>query len=197
VADEQWAIVSMREGQALLGLPGGASDVYLRVDAIYDAQSIARRVGEATGLSAESWMASNAQLLTALRSQSASSAMIQLFVVIAVAMGIASVMIVSVVQRSRAIGILRAMGVPQRRVLRLFLFQGAIYGAIGAACGSVLGTGAVMVFTRLASPLFPVTLSFQRVAIACATALLTGVIAAALPAKRAAKLDPAVAIRNV
>jgi lipoprotein-releasing system permease protein len=196
-ADEQWAIVSMREGQALLGLPGGASDVYLRVRDLYKADAIAARLGGATGLSAESWMASNAQLLIGLRSQSASSSMIQLFVVIAVAMGIASVMIVSVVQRSRAIGILRAMGVPRQRVLRLFLFQGALYGVVGALFGSALGIGLVTIFTRVASPLFPLALSVQRVLLACATALITGVIAAALPARRAAKLDPAVAIRNV
>lgn len=196
-ADEQWAIVSLRAGQALLGLPGGASDVYARVAEIYEAEKVAARLRASTGFSADSWMASNAQLLTALRSQSASSAMIRLFVVIAVAMGIASVLIVSVVQRSRAIGILRAMGVQRARVLRLFLFQGAIYGALGSLGGSALAAGLVAIFSRIWAPLFPIELSVGQVALACGLAVITGVLSAALPARRASKLDPAVAIRNV
>lgn len=197
VADEQWAIVSLRAGQALLGLPGGASDVYVRVADLYDAEQVASRIRSSTHLAADSWMASNAQLLTALRSQSASSAMIEFFIVIAVAMGIASVLIVSVVQRSRAIGILRAMGVQRARVLRLFLFQGAIYGALGSILGSAMGVGLIAFFTRVAAPLFPIEFSGVQVFLACGLAVLTGVLSAVLPARQASKLDPAVAIRNV
>lgn len=197
VADEQWAIVSLRAGQALLALPGGASDVYVRVADLYDAEQVASRIRSSTHLAADSWMASNAQLLTALRSQSASSFMIEFFIVLAVAMGIASVLIVSVVQRSRAIGILRAMGVQRARVLRLFLFQGAIYGALGSVLGSAMGIGLIVFFTRVAAPLFPIEFSAWHVLLACGLAVLTGVSSAALPARQASKLDPAVAIRNV
>jgi len=197
VADEQWAIVSLRAGQALLGLPGGASDVYVRVADLYDAEQVAARIRTSTTLAADSWMTSSAQLLTALRSQSASSAIIEIFIVIAVAMGIASVLIVTVVQRSRAIGILRAMGVQRARVLRLFLFQGAVYGALGSVFGSALGLGLVALFTRVSAPLFPIEVSAPRVLLACGLAVLTGILSATLPARRASKLDPAVAIRNV
>jgi len=196
-ADSQWALCSVRAGQTLLGLPGGATDVYVRVSEIYAAERVAARIRAATGLSAESWMTSNAQLLTGLRSQSASSAMIQIFVVIAVAMGIASVLVVSVVQRARAIGILRAMGTPRARILRLFLLQGAVYGALGSLFGSALGVGLVWAFLRFASPLFPIDFSASRLVLACAVAVVSGVVSAVLPARRAARLDPAEAIRNV
>ncbi len=195
--DSRWALCSLRAGQALLGLPGGATEVYVRVSEIYAAERIAARIRGATGLSAESWMTTNAQLLTGLRSQSASSALIQVFVVLAVAMGIASVLIVSVVQRARAIGILRAMGMPRVRILRLFLFQGAVYGALGSLLGSAFGIGLVWSFLRFASPLFPIEFSLGRLVLACAIAIVSGVVSAVLPARRAAKLDPAVAIRNV
>jgi lipoprotein-releasing system permease protein len=197
IADEQWAIAPMRAGQTLLGVPGGATEIYVRVASLYEAQAIASRVVGTTGLRAESWMETNAQLLTALRSQSSSSLLIQVFVILAVAMGIASVLIVSVVQRSRAIGILRAVGVPRRRVVRLFLLQGVLYGALGSLLGSLLGAGLLWAFLRFADPLFAVELSLQQVATACAIACVTGVLSAVLPAQRAAKLDPAVAIRNV
>jgi lipoprotein-releasing system permease protein len=66
--------------------------------------------------------------------------MIQFFVIVAVALGIASVLIVSVVQKSREIGILRAVGTPARRILLVFLIQGAVLGLVGSFFGSALGT---------------------------------------------------------
>ena len=75
----------------------------------------------------------NTQLLVGLRSQSSSSCMIQFFVIVAVALGIASVLVVSVVQKSREIGILKAMGTPTRRIVRVFLIQGALVGLAGLA----------------------------------------------------------------
>ena len=74
----------------------------------------------------------NTQLLVGLRSQSSSSYMIQVFVIVAVALGIASVLVVSVVQKSREIGILKAMGTPTRRIIRVFLIEGALVGLAGS-----------------------------------------------------------------
>lgn len=90
------------------GLPAGVTTIDLKVAAVFDAERIARDLRERTGLRADSWMTLNADLLAGLSAQSSSKAMIQFFVVIAVALGIASVLIRSVVQKSREIGILRA-----------------------------------------------------------------------------------------
>ena len=62
------------------------------------------------GLLAESWIRTNAQFFTALAAQTMSSVLIRVFVALTVALGIASVLVVSVVQKSKEIGILRAMG---------------------------------------------------------------------------------------
>ena len=62
--------------------------------------------------------------------------MIVVFVAISVAFGIASVLSVSVVQRTREIGILRAMGATRQQILRIFLIQGAIFGLLGSIVGS-------------------------------------------------------------
>src|SRR5690606_40228999 len=108
--NERWVFASHRTAQTLVGVGGGASTIDVKVAEIYEAESLAREIAGRTGLVAESWMATNAQLLTGLRSQGASSVMIQVFVVLAVALGISSVLAVSVVQKSREIGILRATG---------------------------------------------------------------------------------------
>jgi lipoprotein-releasing system permease protein len=149
-------------------------------------------------------MDTNAQLLSGLRSQSSSSLLIQVFVILAVAMGIASVLVVSVIQRSREIGILRAIGTPRARVLRIFLIfliQGGIVGALGAALGTAIGAGLAGFFETVASnadgtPSFPIQIDAGLILGTAALAILTGLVAAVLPARRAARLDPAVAIRN-
>jgi len=198
--NRRWVLVSLRSAQTLLDLVGGVSNIEIKVARIFDADTISQRIATRTGLVSDSWMKTNAQLLTALRSQSSSSSMIQVFVIIAVAMGIASVLIVSVVQKSREIGILRAMGTPRARVLRVFLIQGALVGLLGSVIGAALGSGLALFFQQLAvapdgSPLFPVALDATLLGRSALIATLTGIVAAALPARRAARLDPAVAIR--
>lgn len=199
--NQRWVLVPFRSGQTLLGLIGGASHIEVKVERIFEADAIAERIAARTGLVAESWMQTNAELLTGLRSQSSSSIMIQLFVIVAVAMGIASVLIVSVVQKTREIGILRAMGTPRGHVLRAFLIQGALVGVSGSVIGVLLGTALGSFFQTLAvspdgTPTFPVALTASLVARAVLIALITGVLAATLPARRAARIDPAEAIRH-
>ena len=199
--NERWVFVSLRAAQTLLDLPGGISTIELKVGEIFGAERVAARVAARTGLQADSWMTLNRQLLVGLRSQSASSGMIQLFVVVAVALGIASVLVVSVVQKSREIGILKAMGTRTAQVVRVFLVQGAILGLAGSLLGSALGTALSYFFASLAtnpdgSPTFPVALTAGLFLRAAAVATLTGLVAAVAPAERAASLDPAEAIRR-
>ena len=199
--NRRWVLVSMRSAQTLLDLAGGASVLELRVGEIFEADAVAARVQGRTGLVAESWMQTNGQLLVALSSQAASSNMIQFFVVLAVALGIASVLVVSVVQRSRQIGILRAMGAPRGQVLRVFLVQGALVGVLGSIVGSALGALLAAFFETLAvnpdgTPLFPAQIAPSLLLRTGAIALGVGLLASVAPARRAAGLDPAEAIRG-
>ena len=125
-ANEAWALMSLRNAQTLLDLGGAATALYVAVDDVYRADIVGRRIARLTGLTSKSWMETNAQLLTALRSQTASTTMIRFFVLITVAIGVASVLVVSVLQRAKEIGILRAMGVTRGGILRVFLLQGGL-----------------------------------------------------------------------
>jgi lipoprotein-releasing system permease protein len=199
--NERWVLVSMRTGQTLLDLVGGASRLDVAVSEVFEAERVARRISDRTGLDAESWMARNGQLLVALSSQSASSVLIQFFVIVAVALGIASVLAVSVVQRGRQIGILRAMGAPRGRVVGVCLLQGVIVGLASSVTGTLLGAGLALAFSRQVenpdgSPTFPVELGPWLFVRAVAVATAVGWIAAVAPARRAARLDPVEAIRN-
>lgn len=195
--DARYVYLDLKQAQTLLALPGGVTVIDTRVDEIFAADELARRIERLTGLQAESWMQTNGQLLNALTSQSMTTEMIRVFVGISVAFGIASVLAVSVVQRTREIGILRAMGSPRGQILRVFLLQGGLLGLIGSGIGGAVGWGLVQVFNIFGPGLFWVPVEPALVPVAMLIATLAGVLAAAVPARRAARYDPAVAIRYV
>ncbi len=199
--DQTWLVTSLRHAQSLFGLPGGATTIELKVSDVFDAERVAGEVRDRTGLEVESWMVKNAELLSGLSAQNSSKWMIQFFVVVAVALGIASVLIVSVVQKSREIGILRAVGTSPRRVLNVFLIQGGVLGLVGSFLGSAFGAALAKLFENVArepsgAPRFPVQLDLSLFLAATALATGVGLLAAVIPARRAARLDPAMAIRN-
>ena len=195
--DARYVYLDLKQAQALLDLPGGITVLDTRVADIFDAEQIAGRLGALTGLKAESWMATNGQLLNALKSQTMTTRMIRIFVGLSVAFGIASVLAVSVVQRTREIGILRAMGSPRSQILLVFLLQGGVLGFCGSALGSLVGWSLVQVFNIFGPGLFYIPVDPTLVPEAMTVATLTGVLAASVPARRAARYDPAVAIRYV
>ncbi len=195
--DSRYVYLDLRQAQILLDLPGGVTQIDLTVEEIFAAEEIAERLARLTGMQAESWMATNGQLLNALSSQTMTTQMIRIFVGLSVAFGIASVLAVSVVQRTREIGILRAMGSPRRQVMRVFLLQGGLLGLAGSALGGLVGWALVMVFNLMGPGLFFVQVPTGLVLSAMGVATLTGVLAAVAPARRAARYDPAVAIRYV
>ena len=195
--DARYVYLDLKQAQSLLNLPGGITVIDLTVEDIFEAEEIAAQVGRLTSLQAESWIETNAQLLSGLTAQSLSSNMIVVFVAISVAFGIASVLSVSVVQRTREIGILRAMGATRQQILRIFLIQGAIFGLLGSIVGSGVSYILVWSFNTFGPDIFTIPISINLILVTMSLATLTGVIAAAIPARRAAALDPVVAIRYV
>ena len=198
--NRRWVIMPLRSAQSLLDLSGGVTHIDLTVDDIFAAEDVATRIVSQTGLTAESWMAINTQLLTAFKNQNMTTRTVRVFMLLIVALGIASVLVVSVVQKQREIGILRAMGASPRRIMRVFLIQGGIVGGSGALLGS--GLASLMVYGASfallqddGSALISGRIEASYYLTAAAVAVLTGLLAAVAPARRAAKMDPVEAIR--
>ena len=193
-------VVPLRAAQSLVGLPGGVTNLDLALRDVWTAEQLAARLGQRWPFKVESWQETNAGLVAALNAQSISTGLIRGVVMVVVVLGIASVLVVSVVQKRREIGILRAMGATQGQVLRVFLLQGAIVGALGSALGVLLAVGLIWAFTSFVRgsdglPLFAITLAPGLALRIAAIATVCGVLAAVAPARRAAQLDPAQAIR--
>jgi lipoprotein-releasing system permease protein len=194
-------LVPLRTGQTLLDLPGGATQIDVTLHDVWAAQELARELATQLPYKVESWQDTNSQLVSALNAQSVSTGIIRGVVMLVVVLGIASVLVVSVVQKQREIGILRAMGATRGQVLRVFLLQGALVGAAGSSMGVVLASALVFLFTRVVrgpdgAPLFNITLPPGMALQVAALAALAGVLAAVAPARRAARMDPAQAMRT-
>jgi lipoprotein-releasing system permease protein len=193
--------MSLHTAQGLLGLPGGVTSLDVTVRDVYSAERVAQRISTATGVVADSWIRTGAQFFAAVSAQTTANRAIRFFVALSVAFGIASVLVVVVVQKSREIGILRAMGISQGQILRVFLLQGGLLALGGAAAGSLVGAGALVLWQRYVrnadgTAMFPLVLDPTLFALALMIATLTGLLAAVAPALRAARLDPVVAIRG-
>lgn len=193
-------IVPLHTAQSLVGLPGGATGLDLTLADIWSARAVSERLAARWPYKVESWQQANAQLVSALNAQSVSTTLIRAVVLVVVVLGIASVLVVSVVQKRREIGILRAMGATRGQVLRIFLLQGAIVGFLGSVLGVLLAVALIWAFTHFVlgpdgRPLFNITLPPALALRVAALATVCGVLAAVAPARRAARLDPAQAIR--
>ncbi len=199
--NERNVYIGLRVAQNLMDLVGGVSSIEIKVDDPFTAETIAQAIQDETGQEADSWIKTNAQFFTAMAAQTLSNTLIRFFVGLTAALGIASVLVVSVVQKSKEIGILRAMGTSRAQVLRLFLLQGATMGLVGSLFGSTLGWAFLAAWRGMAknpdgTPIFVIEVEPSLFVLAAAGATLVGTLAAVIPARRAAKLDPAVAIRG-
>ena len=200
-ANSRLTYISLRNAQSIFNLTGGATVIDVVMHDVYQAEITAQKIALQTGLQADSWIKTNEQFFTAVKAQTTANTAIRFFVGLSVGFGIASVLVVSVVQRSREIGILRAMGVTRGQILRIFLIQGGLLGLGGALLGSAIGALALSLWQHymrnadgsvMFALVFDTSLLFQTLWLAS----LTGLVSAFAPALRAARLDPVVAIKG-
>lgn len=195
--DLRYVYVDLKQAQSLLDLAGGVTLIDVTVQDLFAADVAAARIQRLTGLKSESWIQSNAQLMNALTSQRISTSVISFFVALSVAFGIASVLAITVTQRTREIGILRAMGARRDQILRVFLLQGGLLAFFGSIFGAALGFGLIWGFNEFGPKLFYIPLPGLLLFVTMGVATLTGLLAAMLPAWRASRLHPVEAIRYV
>lgn len=200
--NESWIFLDLRKSQALFNFSDGITSIETQIQNVFKAQEVSSYCANAFfQFKWISWQQSNASLLAALKSQSGSSNMIQVLVLVAVTMGISSVLAVSAIQKRRQIGILKAIGATRNMVSTIFLLMGAILGFTGALIGCFAGYGIIRMFlwgTSLQTgvPLFPVSISVATYLVSIAIATISGLLAAAIPASRSASMNPVEVIRG-
>ncbi|MBE9226156.1 ABC transporter permease [Phormidium sp. LEGE 05292] len=108
--------------------------------------------------------------------------------------GIANIMLVSVVERTREIGVRKAIGATNSAILQQFLTEAILVSLLGGAIGVIIGVGLAFISAQLFS--FPFVISLWSVFAGLALALVVGLVAGVIPAGRAAQLDPIAALRS-
>ncbi len=200
-ANSRTTYMAIRTAQSLLNLRGGVSALDVTIQDVYAADEIAKKVTSLHDVAADSWIQTNQHFFTALSAQTTANTAIRGFVALSVAFGIASVLVVSVIQKSREIGILRAMGITRGQVMRVFLIQGVLLGFGGALCGSTLGYAALALWQKTqlnpdGTPLIALHFEPLILVLTLTLATVTGLLSSIVPALRASRLDPVVAIRG-
>ncbi|KAF5050733.1 Lipoprotein-releasing system transmembrane protein LolE [anaerobic digester metagenome] len=201
--NKSWVLTTLATAQNLFDYGDRLTGIEMQVEDVFAADTIAQSIqkNQRETIETENWKDQNASLLSGLNGQSVSSLMIQVFVMISVLLGIASVLAITVVQKSRQIGILKAMGIQDGSASRIFLFQGLMLGLAGAILGILLGLGLAYAFTRFAvnpdgTPVVPLFIDPRFIALSAGFAVLVSTLAALIPARKSSQLNPIEVIRN-
>ncbi|MBR2358786.1 MAG: ABC transporter permease [Lentisphaeria bacterium] len=195
---------------------GSATTVYGWAENAFDMQKEVDKLAELLPYSTfriESWQSRNAQLLGVLAVEKNMMFFLLIFIVLVAAFSIANTLITSVYQKTREIGVLKALGATPGQVMNIFLLQGLLVGVIGSTLGIMLGTLVIAIRMNIlhtvakitGQPLFPPEMYFfnelpahivpMDVVIVALSSVVLCTAGAIVPALRAAKLDPAKALR--
>lgn len=189
--NERQAFVNGSVPQNVLGW--GSSEftsVQMQLDEPFASAEVAAAMrSRLPGVEVSEWQAENADLLVALQSQGSSSYIIQTFVLVAIALGIASTLAIAAVQKTRQIGILKAMGLSDARAGRIFFWQAILMGGTGSASGVALAYFLLWGFsfagaTFTIEPRTPFVLGSAAVGIGVALA------SSIIPTRSTSRLDP-------
>jgi lipoprotein-releasing system permease protein len=194
-----WAIAKLSTVQSILGEGDVVAALEMQLVEVFDAEDVTKTeivtaIGDDYNVS--TWISENASLLSGLQGQSISSLMIQIFVIVSVVLGISSTLAITVLQKSKQLGILKAMGIKDADASFIFLFEGLLLGVFGAIVGILLGIGLLYAFTTFSGTDIPITIDAGFLLLSAGIAIAASTIAALSPAIKSSKLTVMEVIRN-
>jgi len=203
--DRLWLIGSFDTANTTFNFGDNVTSINIQVSDVFSADAIAAQINSTlanTHIKVTNWKVENSQLLSGLNGQSLSSYMIQAFVLVSVILGISSILAITVIQKSKQIGILKAMGVNDGTAALIFLFEGLLLGIGGAVLGVALGLGLMIAFQTFAVdpvtklPIISLYINYSFLLLSGVIAVTAAVVAALVPARRSSKLSVIEVIRN-
>ncbi len=206
--DNTYVVMPREAAQRFAGLGPAVTGIEVRVRDPWQASAVARELEATLGYPyrALDWAAQNSQLFSALKLEKLAMAVILLLIVLVAAFNIVSTLTMSVGDRTKEIGILRAMGMTAGQIRRIFVAQGVVVGVVGTAIGTVLGVvlaaavGKYHLISLDPTVYFidhlPVDLALSDVAAVILASLAIAALATIYPSTQAAGLQPVDAIRH-
>jgi len=202
--NDTWVIATIPAVRTILNIGDVVTGIETQVDKVFEtdvnAAELAALINDET-IEVVDWKSQNESLLSGLNGQSYSSIMIQVFVTLSVILGIASVLAITVLQKSKQIGILKAMGIKNGQASFIFLSEGMILGIFGAIVGVSLGLGLSVAFTTFAlnadgTPVVPLFIDPNFIALSAGIAFLSASLASLIPARRSTRISIIEVIKN-
>lgn len=216
--DSSVVLVTLRTMQDLYGLGQSVHGVNVKIAEDADADEMASRINVAIGTqsnaTARSWIEANEDFLFVLQLEKNMIFFLLVFIIIVAAFSVTSSLLISVVRKTREIGLLGALGAKPREVAACFCFQGFLIGVAGTGVGLALGftflhfrndmiriftelTGSEEVLTRFYQfSQLPAHSSREDVTLIIVCAVVISTLAGLLPAWNAARLKPVEALRS-
>lgn len=213
--DIGFVLTNLEKARELYGLEQGAHGIQVMTADPFEAEAVAQRLREALPpyYGVETWMEQNRQLFAALKVEKNMMFFLLIFITIVAAFGITNTLITVAVQKTREIGLLKALGFSNGRITGVFLWQGFIEGLLGTGLG--IGSGLLVLRYRnvlmdflnartglqvLPKELYhlselPATVIPGDIAVVAVSVVVICTLAGVMPAWRAARLDPVRALR--
>ncbi len=202
--NKTWVITTLETAQSFFDIGQRITSIELTLNDLFQADVVAAQLNtdlNSQNIKIENWKGQNRELLSGLQGQTISSLMIQIFIIISVVIAIASILAITVFQKSRQIGILKAMGIKDRAASLIFIYEGLLLGVAGSVPGVAFGLWLVYAFASFTTqpgqlPLIDLYLDYNFVITSWAIALAASGLAGLIPAKRSLSLNPADVIRE-
>ena len=206
--DNAYVYIALDKAQEFAALGNGVTGIEVKTENRWEAPTVASRIIAALGWPYRTvdWQEQNRSLFQALKLEKLGMGVILLLIVMVAAFNIVSTLTMVVADKTREIGILKAMGLPARSIRRVFLVQGIVIGLVGTALGLLVGFGGAWALEKYKFiPLDPSVYFIDNLPVATqpldvAWIVLAIVVTAALatlyPAIQASRLYPIDAIRH-
>ncbi|MDH4185341.1 MAG: lipoprotein-releasing ABC transporter permease subunit [Nitrospinota bacterium] len=205
--DNGLALISLKQAQGLFNMADRVSGVELKLTDVYDAPQVSAALREKAGLtfSVRDWQEMNKNLFFALALEKTVIGLILILIIFVAAFNIVSTLIMVVLEKTKDIAILKALGASRGSIMKIFFLEGLTIGATGIFLGLIGGVGMCWLlkryqFVQLPQDVYnldklPVSMEAPDVAMVCLVAMFITVLAAIYPAWSASRVDPAEALR--
>ncbi len=202
--NKSWLFTYLDTAQEIFDFSGRITSIEIMVKDVFQADTVASQLEhkiDNSEVAIENWKEQNEELLSGLEGQRISSAIIQIVIIASVVIAIASVLAISVLQKSPEIGILKAMGINDFNASLIFIYQGFLLGLLGSLAGLALGIGLLYSFIAFTTspgevPLIDLYFDHEFVIRSWLIAIIAATLAGVIPARKSLKLNPVDVIRE-